>query len=196
MTLDPSFRVQELSFAVSQIAQSIELTTLAERRGWWDRLLGHQPEGVGGALASARERAAAHFERHSVWLHNSVRGAVALGLAALVANLSGAQHSFWVIFGTLSVLRSNALKYGPVHVPGVVGTVIGFAIGPGCSRPSGSDTTLLWSPAHRGADRGRLVRRWPAARVTVTLLILFNIIQLRAGTSGSSGSRTSCSALP
>ena len=181
-TLDPSFRAQELSFAVSQIAQNIELTTLAERRGWWDRLLGHQPEGVGGALASARERAAAHFERHSVWLHNSVRGAVALGLAALVANLSGVQHSFWVILGTLSVLRSNALNTGQFIVRGVVGTVIGFAIGAGVLAAIGSDTTLLWvllpiAVLIAGIAPAVISFAGGQAAFTVTLLILFNIIQ-------------------
>jgi uncharacterized membrane protein YccC len=181
-TLDPSFRAQELSFAVSQIAQNIELTTLAERRGWWDRLLGHQPEGVGGALASARERAAAHFERHSVWLHNSVRGAVALGLAALVANLSGVQHSFWVILGALSVLRSNALNTGQFIVRGIVGTVIGFAIGAAVLAAIGSDTTLLWvllpiAVLIAGIAPAVISFAGGQAAFTVTLLILFNIIQ-------------------
>jgi uncharacterized membrane protein YccC len=181
-TLDPSFRAQELSFAVSQIARNIQLTTLAERRGWWDRLLGRQPEGVGGALASARERAAAHFERHSVWLHNSVRGAVALGLAALVANLSGVQHSFWVIFGTLSVLRSNALNTGQFIVRGVVGTVIGFAIGAAVLAAIGSDTTLLWvilpiAVLIAGIAPTVISFAGGQAAFTVTLLILFNIIQ-------------------
>ena len=39
-----------------------------------------------------------------------MRGAIALGLAVLVADLTGVQHSFWVVLGTLTVLRSNALS--------------------------------------------------------------------------------------
>ena len=59
-----------------------------------------------------QERASAHIEPHSVWLHNSVRGAIGLGLAVLVSDLTGVQHSFWVVLGTLSVLRSNAFNTG------------------------------------------------------------------------------------
>ena len=44
-SLDPSFRSQELSFAVSQIAANIDLAAAAERRSWLERLLGRQPHG-------------------------------------------------------------------------------------------------------------------------------------------------------
>jgi hypothetical protein len=93
-SLDPSFRAQELSFVVSQIAANIRSTAAAERRNWLERFLGRQPAGPAGPLAAAQERASAHVERHSVWLHNSVRGAIGLGVAVLIADLSGVQHSF------------------------------------------------------------------------------------------------------
>ncbi len=44
--LDPSFRAQELSFAVSQIASNIALTAAAERRSWIERFLGRRPVGL------------------------------------------------------------------------------------------------------------------------------------------------------
>ena len=43
LALDPTFRAQELSFAVSQIASNIDLAAAAERRSWIERLLGRQP---------------------------------------------------------------------------------------------------------------------------------------------------------
>jgi Fusaric acid resistance protein-like len=180
--LDPSFRAQELSFAVTQVALNVELTVAAERRSWWERLLGRQPDGVAGAWSAARERAAAHFERHSVWLHNSVRGAVGLGLAVLVGRLTGVQHSFWVIFGTLSVLRSNALNTGQFVARGILGTVLGFGVGSAVIAAIGTNTTVLWvllpvvvlvagaAPAVISFTAGQ-------AAFTLTLLILFNIIQ-------------------
>ena len=180
--LDPSFRAQELSFAISQIARNIELTAAAERRSWWERFMGHQPEGVSGALSAAQERAAAHFERNSVWLHNSVRGAAGLGLAVLVARLTGVQHSFWVVFGTLSVLRSNALNTGQFIARGVLGTILGFAVGSAVLAAVGTTTALLWlllpvvvlfagvAPAVISFTAGQ-------AAFTLTLLILFNLIQ-------------------
>jgi hypothetical protein len=74
--LDLSFRAQELGFATLQVASNVELAVEAERRSWFDRLLGREPGAVRQPLASARERATAHMEWHSVWLHNSLRGAV------------------------------------------------------------------------------------------------------------------------
>jgi hypothetical protein len=181
-SLDPSFRAQELSFAVSLIARNIDLAAAAERRSWLDRLLGRQPEGLSGTLSAAQERATAHVERHSVWLHNSVRAAVGLGLAVLVANESGVQHSFWVVLGTLSVLRSNALNTGQNVLRGLLGTVAGFVLGAGVLALIGTNTTLLWfvlpvaillagvAPAAISFAAGQ-------GAFTLTLVILFNIIQ-------------------
>ena len=52
-SLDPSFRAQELGFAVSTIAHNIDLTAAAERRSWLARLLGRQPEGLAGTPGPA-----------------------------------------------------------------------------------------------------------------------------------------------
>ena len=62
-----------------------------------------------------------------MWLHNSLRGAAALALAVYVADAADVQHGFWVVFGTLSVLRSNALSTGQNVVRALVGTTAGFA---------------------------------------------------------------------
>jgi uncharacterized membrane protein YccC len=180
-SLDPSFRAQELSFAVSLIGGNVELLEAAERRNWWQRLLGRQPEGLPGSVSAAQERAAAHVDPHSVWLHNSVRGAVGLGLAVLIANLSGVQHAFWVVLGMLSVLRSNALNTGQNVLRGLLGTVVGFVIGAGLIELVGTNQTLLWfllplvillagiAPAAIGFAAGQ-------AAFTLTLVILYNII--------------------
>ena len=42
-SLDPAFRAEELSYAVSLIARTAGLTAAAERRSWRDRWLGRQP---------------------------------------------------------------------------------------------------------------------------------------------------------
>ncbi|MCU1491936.1 MAG: hypothetical protein JWM85_3341, partial [Acidimicrobiaceae bacterium] len=127
--LDPTFRSQELTFGTAQVGGNVLLASQAERRSWLDRLLGRQPEGLSRTFAAATERVASHLERHSVSLHNSLRGAVALGVAVLIANLTGVAHSFWVVLGTLAVLRSNALSTGQNIVRGILGTVVGFVIG-------------------------------------------------------------------
>jgi len=179
-SLGPSFRAQELSFAVTAIAANIEITTAAEERTWWRKLLGRQPRGLDGPIASAQERALAHVDPHSVWLRNSVRGAIALAGAVLVADLSGAQHSFWIVLGTLSVLRSNALSTGQSAVRGLVGTTIGFAIGGVLVLLLGTNHSLLWMllpVAILAAGIAPAVSFTAGqAGFTITLLILFNII--------------------
>jgi uncharacterized membrane protein YccC len=180
--LDPSFRALELGFAVTTIAHNIDLTAAAERRSWLARALGRQPEGVPGALSAAQQRATSHVDRNSVWLHNSVRGAVGLGLAVFIANRTGVQHSFWVVLGTLSVLRSNALSTGQTAVRGLMGTVVGFVIGAGLLEIIGTDPTLLWfllAPVILFAGIAPAAISFAAgqAAFTLTLVFLFNIIQ-------------------
>jgi uncharacterized membrane protein YccC len=179
--LDPSFRAQELSFVVLQIGANTNVAAAAARRGWVARVLGRQPKGFTGLLSSAGERARAHLEPSSIWLHNSLRGAAALGLAVLVADLSNVQHGFWVAFGALSVLRSNALATGQNTLRAVLGTSAGFVIGGALVYAIGTNTTVLWivlpfvvlfagiAPAAISFTAGQ-------AAFTMVLLILFNII--------------------
>ena len=142
--LDPAFRAQEAGYAVTLIGRTIALTAAAERRSWLQRVLGRQPEGVPGTLSVAEARAAAHAQPHSVWLRNSVRAAAGLGLAVLLARLTGVQHSFWVVLGTLSVLRSNALSTGQDALRALAGTVAGLVIGAGILAAIGPHETALW----------------------------------------------------
>jgi hypothetical protein len=179
--LDPSFRAQELSFVALQIASNVDLAAAAERRSWLDQVLGRPPAGLAGPLAAAQERAGSHVRRVSVWLQNSVRGAAGLGVAVAVASLSGVQHSFWVVFGTLSVLRSNALSTGQSVVDGLLGTTVGFVFGASLVALIGTDSTLLWvllPPAILLAGLAPAAISFAAgqAAFTVTLLILFNIL--------------------
>ncbi|SHM21883.1 FUSC family protein [Actinacidiphila paucisporea] len=182
-SLDVSFRAQELGFAVLQIASNVDLAAAAERRGWADRLLGREPGGMGHPLTAARERAAAHVDPHSVWLHNSVRGAAGLGLAVALTDVTTVQHSFWVVLGALSVLRSNALNTGQNAVRGLAGTVAGSIAGAALLQLIGHNSVLLWfllplavlvagiAPAAISFAAGQ-------AAFTVTLVILFNIGQV------------------
>jgi Fusaric acid resistance protein-like len=181
-SLDPAFRAEELSYAVSLIARNAGLTAAAERRSWRERWLGHQPEGVPGTLSAARERITSYLEPHSVWLHNSLRGAAGLGLAVLAARLTGVQHSFWVVLGALSVLRSNALNTGQDAVRAILGTVAGFIVGAALLVAIGANTTLLWfllplAVFLAGVAPAVISFAGGQAAFTLTLVILFNILQ-------------------
>ncbi len=180
-SLDPSFRAQELSFVVGQIAANVDFAAQADRRTWGQRLLGRQPSGFPGLLSAAQERAGSYAERHSLWLQNSLRGGIGLGLAVLVADLTGVQHGFWVAFATLSVLRSSALGTGQNIARALLGTTLGFVIGGALVALIGTNTVVLWTllpfvvllaglaPAAVSFAAGQ-------AAFTLTLLILFNLI--------------------
>jgi hypothetical protein len=181
-SLDPAFRAEELSYAVSLIARNVELTAAAERRSWRERWLGRQPEGVPGTLSAARERITSYLEPDSVWLHNSLRGAAGLGLAVLAARLTGVQHSFWVVLGALSVLRSNALNTGQDAIRAMLGTVAGFIVGAALLVGIGTNTTLLWfllplAVFLAGVAPAVISFAGGQAAFTLTIVILFNILQ-------------------
>jgi uncharacterized membrane protein YccC len=137
---------------------------------------------VPGTLSAARERITSYLEPHSVWLHNSLRGAAGLGLAVLAARLTGVQHSFWVVLGALSVLRSNALNTGQDAVRAMLGTVAGFIVGAALLVGIGTNTTLLWfllplAVFLAGVAPAVISFAGGQAAFTLTLVILFNIIQ-------------------
>jgi hypothetical protein len=137
---------------------------------------------VPGTLSAARERITSYLEPHSVWLHNSLRGAAGLGLAVLAARLTGVQHAFWVVLGALSVLRSNALNTGQDAVRAMLGTVAGFVIGAALLVAIGTSTTLLWfllplAVFLAGVAPAVISFAGGQAAFTLALVILFNIIQ-------------------
>jgi len=86
----------------------------------------------------------AHASLRSVWFVNSIRGAVALAVAVAVADVTTVQHGFWVVLGTLSVLRSNASATGATAVRAIAGTALGFVIGGALVVAIGGDETALW----------------------------------------------------
>jgi len=187
--LDPSFRAQELAYITDQIASNVDFAVAASRRTWWQALLGRQPAGFSGSLSSARDRALAHAELSSSWLHNSLRGAAGLALAVLVAELTSVQHGFWVVFGTLAVLRSNALSTGQNVMRALLGTTAGFVVGGALVALIGTNSVLLWillpfvvlfaglAPAAISFAAGQ-------AAFTLTLLVLFNLLAPAGWTIG------------
>lgn len=180
-SLDPGFRAQELAYITDQIGGNARFAAAAAKRTWMRRLVGRQPAGFTGPLSSALERARAHATPNSSWLHNSLRGASGLALAVLVAELTSVQHGFWVVFGTIAVLRSNALSTGQNAVRGLIGTAAGFIVGGAIVALIGTNTDVLWlilpvavllaglAPAAISFAAGQ-------AAFTATLLILFNLL--------------------
>jgi uncharacterized membrane protein YccC len=180
--LDPGFRAQELGYITVGVLDNVRRITVAERRGWYDRLLGREPDGQAGVWAIAQRRVSSHARVSSVWLRNSVRGALALALAVAIADLTQVQHSFWVVLAALSVLRSSAVGTGQAIWRAVLGTAAGFAVGAVLITAVGADRPVLWAllpiavfisgfaPVSGSFAAGQ-------AAFTVLIVILFNLIQ-------------------
>jgi hypothetical protein len=114
----------------------------AKRRRWYDA--SWAAARTVQRVSSVATAAHAHASVRSVWFVNSIRGAVALAVAVAVADVSSVQHGFWVVLGTLSVLRTNAAATGATAVRALAGTAIGFVIGGALVLAIGGDETALW----------------------------------------------------
>jgi uncharacterized membrane protein YccC len=117
----------------------------------------------------------------SVWFRNSIRGAIALAAAVAVAKLIDVQHAFWVVLGTLSVLRSSAGATGSTAMRALAGTVVGFAIGAALMIGIGTNPAVLWAvyPAAvliAAYTPGTAPFAFGQAAFTISIIVLFNVI--------------------
>jgi uncharacterized membrane protein YccC len=155
----------------------------ARRRRWY----GAAPEGDPAerrvaALSGAIGILATHASMRSVWLLNALRGSLALAAAVLIADLSGVQHGFWVVLGTMSVLRTNAATTESTALRALGGTVIGFVVGALLLLGvGGHDQTALWvalpiAVAVAAYAPGALPFSLGQAAFTVVVVVLFNLL--------------------
>ena len=157
-------------------------TVAARRRGWY----GAPPEGTMeerrvAALSGAIGVMARHASFRSVWFLNSLRGSLALAAAVLVADLSGVQHGFWVVLGTLSVLRTSAASTESTALRALGGTVVGFAAGALLLLGIGTSPAALWAAlpiavAVAAYAPGTLPFAAGQAAFTVVVVVLFNLL--------------------
>jgi len=116
-----------------------------------------------------------------VWFRNAVRGGAGLGLAVTVVEVTDIEHGFWVVLGTLSVLRSNALGTGATALRAVGGTAVGFVVGSAVMIGVGGHLVLLWALlplAVLVSGVAPLMISFAAGQAgfTLVVIILFNII--------------------
>jgi uncharacterized membrane protein YccC len=183
--LEPSFRIRVLSSAARQVAEYALRSTGAET----GELEGREIPGRRGVTRPAREAlqtteqlAVEHASARSISFQNSIRGAVGLAIAVFIAQRTGLQHAFWVVLGTLSVLRSNALATGSSIVSALAGTALGILVGAALVIAIGTHEAVLWvvlPPAILLAAYAPRAISFAAGQAgfTVVLFILFNLIQ-------------------
>jgi len=185
-----AFHAQAIAIAVQAVVADALVATrradpetiAARRRSWY----GAQPEGTHAerrvaALSGAIGVMVRHASFRSVWFLNSLRGSLALAAAVLVADVSGVQHGFWVVLGTLSVLRTNAASTESTALRALGGTVIGFAVGGLLLLGIGTSTPALWvalpiAVAVAAYAPGTLPFAFGQAAFTVVVVVLFNLL--------------------
>ena len=117
----------------------------------------------------------------SVAFQNSLRLAVGLALARLLGGVLEVENGFWVLFATLSVVRTNAPQTGASAVQAVLGTVIGFAVALPLLLMIGTrgDLYLYVLPVVTvgGLLAGSVNVVWGQAGFTVLVSVLFNLVE-------------------
>ncbi len=198
LATDPALAVRRADYAFH--AQTIGIATaatlgeamIAARRATPAQVAGQRQDWIGGpsddgpenrqlGLLSAAGVIAADASLRSVWFRNSARGAIALAAAVAVAKVSGVQHAFWVVLGTLSVLRTSATATGQTALRGLAGTIAGFAVGAALLVGIGTSPTALWIAfplailvaAYTPGTAPFVVGQ---AAFTVTIVVLFNLL--------------------
>ena len=175
--LDPGFHARALGIATEMVAdgalEAAGAEPVVDRQG----AMGDEST----ARAYAR-RLRPHLSFRSVWFRNALRGATGLALAVLVIELIDVQHGFWVVLGTLSVLRSNALGTGATAVRAVGGTALGFVVGSVIMIGVSDHTGLLWvlfplAVLVSGIAPSMISFVAGQAAFTTMVVILFNIIE-------------------
>jgi uncharacterized membrane protein YccC len=198
-----AFHAQSIGLAASAAATDAMIASgraepdlMARERQRWVDGLPPVPAGDGsGAGAARRGRAriaellAADASSRSVWFRNSARGACALAGAVAVARLTNVEHGFWVVLGTLSVLRTSAAATGSTALRAVAGTAAGFVIGAALLIAIGTTQPVLWAvlpvavfiaayaPGSAPFAAGQ-------AAFTVTIVVLFNLLDPAGWTVG------------
>ncbi len=177
-SLDPTFSARALGSATLMVAD-----TTVEAAGVRTEKEGARRWSLGGETESPQvwHRLLSHLSFRSVWFRNAVRGAVGMALAVAVVEITDVEHGFWVVLGTLSVLRSNALGTGATAVRAVGGTTVGFIVGAAVTIGVGGHPSLLWvllpfAVLVSGVAPSMISFAAGQAGFTLVVIILFNII--------------------
>lgn len=182
-----SFHANAVAVAVTGVAyETLIASRLADPEWLEARRARWYTGGTAGARTAQRVSSVAtaahtHASLRSVWFVNSLRGSVALAVAVAVADVTTVQHGFWVVLGTLSVLRTNASATGATALRAIAGTAIGFVIGGALVLAIGGDETALWivfpfAVLVAAYSPGTAPFALGQAAFTVLIAILFNLI--------------------
>ena len=171
--LDAVFRLRLLSFITVEVASRTRRALGAS--------VGGGVEATRARLDAAGKLARAHASMRSVWLRNSLRGGLGLALAVLIAQVADLQNAFWVVLGTLSVLRSSALATGSTMAWALAGCFAGIVVGGLLVIAVEGSETALWILLPFATALAAYTPRAVSfaagqAGFSIVVLVLFNLI--------------------
>ncbi len=172
--LDEAYRLRALSFGILQAGQDA-------LQACEDCAKTMSEQTLRTRIGNARRLVRAHASTRSVWLRNSLRWAIGLALAVLVGQLADVQNSFWIVLGTMSVLRSSALSTSATIASALLGTLAGIVVGGLIVVVVGADRGVLWAVlpfAVLLAAYAPQAISFAAGQgaFTIVVLVLFNLI--------------------
>jgi uncharacterized membrane protein YccC len=137
--------------------------------------------GARGVAVRVMRTLRTHLEPRSPVLHNSLRLAIGLAVSVYLARILGLSHAFWVVLGTLQVLRTSVLGTGRTTFRALAGNALGVAVGGLFAALAGRNPVLMWIAlpfavflaAYAATTVGFVLSQ---AAFTVNLIIVFNLI--------------------
>ena len=133
--LDDAFPIRISTLVIARIT---DLTiTVAPRSA--DELA-EQPD----AGLSRWQQLRAHVSWESPWMRNALRTAVALAISVALAKSVTLEHPFWIVLGTLSALRFDALGTGRTAWQAILGTTAGVLVSAGLVYVLGAQSNAWW----------------------------------------------------
>ena len=179
---DRSVLAGELSTSVGGVVTDARVVAGTDR---FPARIASMSEGLPRHVEAVLDRlvmiASSTLSTRSVVLQNSLRLAVALSLARLLGGLLEVENGIWVLFATLSVMRTSAIQTGASALQAVLGTLIGFAVGLPLLLALGTRGDLyvyvLPIVTVGGLLAGSINVVWGQAGFTVLVSVLFNLVE-------------------
>jgi uncharacterized membrane protein YccC len=179
---DRAVLANEVATTVGGIVTDARVVVGADR---FPARVGSLSEGLNRRVEGLLDRlvtiASSTLSPRSVAFQNSLRLALGLGLARLLGGILDVENGFWVLFATLSVVRTSAPLTGASALQAVLGTLIGFALAFPLLLAVGTsgDVYLYVLPIVMlaGLLAGSINLVWGQAGFTVLVLVLFNGVE-------------------
>lgn len=178
MQLEDTFPVRMTRVVTAQVlTRTIQMDGRDADRDFADS----ETAGAGPGRPGLWARLRPQLSWDSPWLRNSLRSAVALSLSVAVARMIPPDHHpFWVVLGTLSALRFDALGTGRTARHALVGTSLGVGLSVVAILVIG-DHRIGWAVLFPIAlflaayTPGVVTFQWSQAAFTLVVIVLFSL---------------------